>query len=131
MRHPRQTHTQFMDALATHLEVPVTLNLAHLATLPAHMKATCIEIWRAEGAAAIATHGDALQFTTKKPGRTATAFNSLAKGIAALATTPEGIHFAGRHWTTDEKETGGTSGVGTYGVKRAYGRRSQTGGWDE
>lgn len=43
----------------------------------------------------IASHGDALQFTSKN---TAEAFNRLAEGLAVAAFNPGGVTFGDQHW---------------------------------
>jgi hypothetical protein len=48
----------------------------------------------------VAEHGDNLMFRSA-PGRSATAFAHLARGLAAAAYQPGGITFAGMHWCTD------------------------------
>jgi len=52
----------------------------------------------------IAEHGDDLMFKSKTKGRTAEAFNHLARGLAALAYAPGGVTFAGEHWCVNHAE---------------------------
>lgn len=47
----------------------------------------------------VASQGDVIQFRVK--GKTGLAFNALAKGLAALAFSPGGVRFMGRHWETN------------------------------
>jgi hypothetical protein len=54
--------------------------------------------WAEEASAYLAEHGDALMF--KVEGKTATAFNHLAKSIAVLSFCPGGVTFLERHWET-------------------------------
>lgn len=49
----------------------------------------------------IAEQGDCLMF--KSRGKTATAFNALAEGLACLSFCPGGVRFMGMHWETDRE----------------------------
>lgn len=48
-----------------------------------------------ECAQVVGEKGDAIQFRSKTKGRTAEAFNALAKGIAILSFAPGGVQFLG------------------------------------
>lgn len=48
--------------------------------------------------AAVAAHGDILQFKSTKAGETADVFNRLAEGLALAAFAPGGVTFHGQHW---------------------------------
>lgn len=45
----------------------------------------------------VASDGDKIMF--KEKGKTATAFNALAEGLACLAHCPGGVRFGGAHYT--------------------------------
>jgi hypothetical protein len=46
----------------------------------------------------IAEHGDDILYRAKQEGKTATAFNRLAEGLACLSFAPGGVRFLGLHW---------------------------------
>jgi|HubBroStandDraft_3_1064219.scaffolds.fasta_scaffold00080_25 hypothetical protein len=46
----------------------------------------------------VGSHGDILQFGSKKAGAQADVFNHLAKGIAVLSFCPGGVKFLGDHY---------------------------------
>lgn len=51
-----------------------------------------------ESAQIIAEKGDVILYKSKKKGETAAAFNSLARGLAALSFCPGGVTFLGDHY---------------------------------
>lgn len=51
----------------------------------------------------VAEHGDVIMF--KEKGKTGSAFNRLAEGLAALSFCPGGVKFLDRHW--ESKHNGG------------------------
>lgn len=58
-------------------------------------------------AAIITEHGDVLQYggkTSLERKDCAQTFNSLARGLAALAYQPGGVTFAGKHWCVNHAE---------------------------
>lgn len=56
-----------------------------------------VEVGRGLGQV-IAEHGDNILYRSKKLGETASAFNALAKGVAALAFAPGGVSVFGLHF---------------------------------
>lgn len=52
----------------------------------------------------IAEKGDVLMFGSKTKGEQAAAFNSVAKGIAALSFVPGGVKIFGSHWEAKHPE---------------------------
>jgi hypothetical protein len=76
------------------LEVAVPLWIAELRGLHAADRVALAH----ELADSVAYRGDVLQFRSKTPGATATAFNDTARGLAALAYAPGGVKFCGRRW---------------------------------
>jgi hypothetical protein len=77
------------------LSAAVPLNIEALRQRPPAARTRTRLAWAPEAADIIGSQGDALQFTTKTPGRTANAFNALARGLAALAWQPGGVHVFG------------------------------------
>lgn len=86
------------------LQVAVPLRLAELAAWGPHLHEARVRAWASDAADVVAAYGDALMFRTKghkptptNPGAPGTAevFNVLAKGVAALATCPGGVHVFG------------------------------------
>jgi hypothetical protein len=59
----------------------------------------------------IAEKGDLILFRSKKHGETASAFNALAKGIAALSFVPGGVTTFGQHFETDPSRLSATNGA--------------------
>lgn len=51
-----------------------------------------------EDGAFIASHGDDILYRGHKKGKSAAAFNALARGLAAAAFQPGGVRFAGLRW---------------------------------
>ena len=49
----------------------------------------------------IGSHGDILQYGSKKRGEVAAVYNALARALAIGAYQPGGIDFAGQHWEVD------------------------------
>jgi hypothetical protein len=49
----------------------------------------------------IGSHGDILQYGSKKRGEAAEVYNALARALAIGAYQPGGIDFAGQHWEVD------------------------------
>ena len=80
------------------LQVVVPMWISDLRSYPEEQR---LEIAR-EAGQYIAEHGDDLMFRSK-PGKSAEAFNQLAKGLAAAAYQPGGITFAGMHFCTDHE----------------------------
>lgn len=59
----------------------------------------------------VAARGDSLMFPSKK-GRTAEAFNKLARGLAVAAFQPGGVTFLGQHWEVPAPEPVRASALG-------------------
>jgi hypothetical protein len=95
-----------LETLRETLQLAVPLWVAELQLLPPGHREHVAEQWRQEASRVVGEKGDALQFTSKlssrKAGPAATAFNALAKGIAALASYPGGVTLLGVHWCTGE-----------------------------
>lgn len=74
-----------------------------------HLPWSEIETLAKECSQVIAEKGDIIQYRSPKQGETAKAFNSLAKGIAALSFAPGGVKVFGMHFEAKydgPKETG-------------------------
>ena len=50
---------------------------------------------------AVAEHGDDILYRSPRKGKTAEAFNQLARGLACAAYQPGGVWFNGTHFCTD------------------------------
>lgn len=85
------------DVLLFALAAAVPIRIAELMRLPSQLRNDTGSAWAAAGVDAVACHGDTLQFGGRK-GEAANVFNALARGLAALALAPGGVHFAGQHW---------------------------------
>lgn len=96
-------------ALLITLDCAVAVRIGDLAAMDPADRARTITSWARTGAAAIAAHGDVLQYggdkTAKGRAQVAGTFNALARGLAALAYAPGGVTFAGRHWCTPDPTT--------------------------
>lgn len=115
-QHQRLADNEANDVLLITLDAAVPLWLAELRSMTPIQRAEHVRTWAAEAAEVVASHGDTLMFRTRshklravqlgpasrrKPGAevsTAATFNALARGLAALAMSPGGVLFAGRHW---------------------------------
>lgn len=84
------------------LQTAVPLRIAELrAMTEAGRERTRME-WAANAVEPISSHGDDLQFGSKRAGAAASVFNHLARALAAGAFQPGGISFSGLHF----EETG-------------------------
>ena len=113
-----------MDTLVITLQAAVPLWMAELARMTPEQRDRAVANWAADAAEVIASNGDTLMFHTKptkltaaqlgttsrrKPGDevgTASTFNHLARGLAALAYCPGGVQFGGYHWCADHHRWG-------------------------
>ena len=112
------------DALMITLQAAVPLWMAELRAMTEAQRDRTILSWAADAAEVIASNGDTLMFRTKptkvtaaqlgansrrKVGdevSTAATFNHLARGLAALAYCPGGVHFGDTHWCSVEHPWG-------------------------
>lgn len=62
--------------------------------------------WRTEASQPILERGDVMLYGGGKRGEAARAFNALARGLAAMATFPGGVGFAGLHWCVGSRHNG-------------------------
>lgn len=60
--------------------------------------------WAAQAVEDVAYRGDVLQYGSKRRGEAAAAFNSLARGLAAMAYQPGGVTAFGEHWCVNHTE---------------------------
>jgi hypothetical protein len=98
--------------LAAHLDVAVSLEIAHLARLHPDDRADVMFAWSATAVDLIVNSDASLLFPIRasaatgrhvaEPGTAAT-FAALAKGLAAGACVPGGITAFGRHWCVDHQ----------------------------
>lgn len=88
------------SVLAETLRVAVPLRIAELQQLPPAVRNRRVAKWAATAVDPIASQGDALQFGGER-GQAASVFNSLARGLAALAHAPGGVTFADTHWCVE------------------------------
>jgi hypothetical protein len=86
--------------LLTALQVAVPMRIMDLRALPPGARTNQIRWWAEDAAGVIAARGDILQYGGKR-GKSAAAFDWLARGLAAAAFSPGGITFLGVHWCTD------------------------------
>lgn len=107
------------DALLVEtLALAVPLRIHELTQMHPQRRTEVAHRWAQQGADRVASQGDKLQFRDKAPRRrhteacvrqgtqqscdclvgTAEVFNPMAKGLAALAFCPGGVHFGGVHW---------------------------------
>ena len=75
----------------------------------------------------IASHGDDIMFRSHKKGKTAQAFDALARGLAAAAYQPGGITFAGLHWCTDHDACQAAEAAAWTELRRAADQAEDTG----
>lgn len=85
-------------ALLLTLQVAVPLRIAELEAMPPKLRERLRTEWAREAVDVIAAQGDVLQYGGKHRGQAAGAFNHLARGLAAAAWQPGGVHFAGLHF---------------------------------
>lgn len=80
-------------AMTLQLAVPLEIDRlrAYTETQRAAIATECAKI--------VAAGGDHLMFRSKVPGESAKAFNALARGLAVAAYGPDGVTFAGLHWS--------------------------------
>jgi hypothetical protein len=115
-----------MDVLNLTLQAAVPLRILELLAMPAWQRAEAVQHWAADAVEVVASNGDTLMFKAKPhkltdaqvgPSSrrrvgdevsTATTFNHLARGLAALAMAPGGVRFLGTHWCA-ASHPGGTS----------------------
>jgi hypothetical protein len=91
------------DALLIGLDAAVPLRMLDLGRMCVDRRRATAKAWAAEAADVIACKGDVLQYGSKRRGEAADAFNHLARGLAALAQSPGGVLFAGRHWCIEHQ----------------------------
>jgi hypothetical protein len=92
--------------LVVTLQLAVPLWIAEAHTRTGETRVDLLRAWREDASEVVAHRGDALMFTTKKRGDTAKAFNSLARGIAALACHRGGVTVFGYTWCAEHAPGG-------------------------
>ena len=93
MNREEQARDDVKFLLALSLQAAVPLLLDELAHVPD--RALTIRTWAEQAADEVGSRGDILQWRSSKRGETASVFNHLARGMAALATAPGGVRFLG------------------------------------
>jgi hypothetical protein len=84
--------------LAMALSCAVPLLVMQARAMPDGVREERLAAWRTEALPVICERGDILLYRSKKKGETAAAFNTAAKGIAALSFHPGGFRAFGLHW---------------------------------
>ena len=89
------------DLLGIALSAAVPLRIAELQELRLEVRWRRIREWTSEAVDVICAKGELLMYKQKPRGGTASAFNHLARGLAALAFAEGGVTFAGWHWCAE------------------------------
>ena len=110
--------------LVASLQAAVPMWIAEAERLPAVARDALLQEWRADAAEVVPAEGDNVNFGGHKHGETAKAFNSLARGLAAISHAPGGVRVFGLLWCAAHTPGGVPADRGLY----CAGCRDQTAG---
>lgn len=94
------------ELLVAYLDRIVPLLAADLRAMGAAERHEVTRAWTAAAVAPISEGGDTLRFGGKDA---ADVFIHVARGLAALASCPGGVKFAGKSWSPDSRELAGVA----------------------